>query len=131
MPKTAQFIEEALAKLKPLKSQKRSDRPKRTQRHPNSLKNLRPWKPGQSGNPGGQPKHDVAREIARAIFTNNPEAIYAAMAKAILQGNAYSFDVVANRAFGKLTDKLEITDMGEVVKKLQEGRERLKKKQKA
>jgi hypothetical protein len=29
------------------------------------------FKPGQSGNPGGQPKHDVSREIARAIFENN------------------------------------------------------------
>jgi hypothetical protein len=30
--------------------------------------NLKPWKPGQSGNPGGRPKRDLAAEIARAIF---------------------------------------------------------------
>jgi hypothetical protein len=39
------------------------------------IANLKPWKPGQSGNPGGRPKRDLAAEIARSIFERDPEAI--------------------------------------------------------
>ena len=52
--------------------------------HPKSLANLKPWKPGQSGNPGGRPKQDDAAIIARAVFENNPEAIYKAIEKRVL-----------------------------------------------
>lgn len=104
MPKrTAQTIEES-------KVAQSSESPaKKKQRNPNSLKNLIPfkWKPGQSGNPGGKPKHDVAHEIARAIFENDSEAIYKAFAKTLRGGNAYSFNVLADRAFGKLKEKVE------------------------
>lgn len=31
----------------------------------NSLKNLRPWKPGQSGNPGGRPKGTLKDYVSR------------------------------------------------------------------
>ena len=34
------------------------------------------WKPGQSGNPSGARKHDLAREIAAAVFERNAEALY-------------------------------------------------------
>ena len=39
------------------------------------IENLRPWKPGQSGNPGGRPKRDLATEIAQAIFERDAEVI--------------------------------------------------------
>ena len=32
------------------------------------------WRPGQSGNPSGRPKHDLAAEIAKACFENNRDA---------------------------------------------------------
>lgn len=48
-----------------------------------------PWKPGQSGNPNGRPKRDMAAEIAKAIFENNAEMIYAAYTKMLRKGNAY------------------------------------------
>ncbi len=36
--------------------------------HPNSLKNLKSWKPGQSGNLKGRPKRDeVRREILKQL----------------------------------------------------------------
>jgi hypothetical protein len=76
--------------------------------------NIKPtqWKPGQSGNPLGSPllrkdKHDVAREIARAVFENNREQLYQAFANAALKGNAYAFQQLADRAYGKLKERVE------------------------
>ena len=58
------------------------------------IQNLKPWKPGQSGNPGGRPRHDVASEIARAVFEGNEEAIYRAMCKALLKGTPKVFQAL-------------------------------------
>jgi hypothetical protein len=72
-----------------------------------SLRNLKPWKPGQSGNPkGGSARHDLAAEVARAIFENNPDMVYKAFAKAIAKGNAYAFQVLADRGYGKLKESI-------------------------
>jgi len=35
--------------------------------HPNSLKNLKPFKPGQSGNPGGKPKNSFSTLVNREL----------------------------------------------------------------
>lgn len=45
----------------------------------------------------------MAAKISRRIFEQNEEAIYAAMAKQLLSGKAYDFDVIATRAYGKKT----------------------------
>ncbi len=73
-----------------------------------SIQAIRPYcfKPGQSGNPGGKPK-DSAKEIARQAFENNEDAIYNAMTGALLKGNAYAFTQLADRAYGKLKEKVE------------------------
>ena len=73
------------------------------------IENLKPWKPGQSGNPGGRPKNDVASEIAKAIFSQNPEMIYRAFLKALEKGNVYAFQVLADRAYGKVKETREVT----------------------
>ena len=65
------------------------------------------WQPGKSANPGGVPKHDVAKEIAKAIFENNPDLVYKAFAKAIAKGNAYCYQVLADRAYGKLKEAIQ------------------------
>ncbi len=65
------------------------------------------WKPGQSGNPSGRPRHDLAAEIAKAIFENNPELIYKAYAKAVAKGSAYAYQVLAERAYGKLKESIQ------------------------
>jgi hypothetical protein len=85
-------------------------------RHPNSLKNLvAPWKPGQSGNPAGKPKQDMSQIIARAIFEKNPELIYKAYATLLMKGSAFGFQVVAERAFGKLKETRDTgSDFNEV-----------------
>ncbi len=66
------------------------------------------FKPGQSGNPGGRPKKDIASEIAQMVFEKNAEAIEKAMLKALLKGDPEVFAVLADRAFGKCSQKVEI-----------------------
>jgi hypothetical protein len=75
----------------------------------NPAEHLNPtkWKPGQSGNPSGMIKNDVARQIAKAVFENNREKLYKAYAKAALKGNAYAFQQLADRAYGKLKERVE------------------------
>jgi hypothetical protein len=74
------------------------------------IQNLKPWPKGVSGNPGGRPKRDLSSEIARAVFENNPEAIYRAMARALLRGKPETFKVLADRAYGKVKQQLELND---------------------
>jgi hypothetical protein len=64
------------------------------------------WKPGQSGNSSGRPKHDLAAEIARAIFEQNADPLYQAYRKALLRGNAYCFKELSGRAYGKMPSAL-------------------------
>jgi hypothetical protein len=74
--------------------------------HRQDAERLKPFhfKPGQSGNPGGRPKHDVASEIAQALFMDNPELIYEAFLKVLKKGSPYGFQVLADRAFGRLKE---------------------------
>jgi hypothetical protein len=65
---------------------------------------LKPYPKGVSGNPGGVPKYDVAAELAKAIIENNEELIYKAFVKALSKGNAYCFQVLADRGYGKLRE---------------------------
>jgi len=69
--------------------------------------NLKPWKPGQSGNPGGRPTHDLAAEIARAIFEQDSEAITRAFAAELKKGNSKVFTALADRAYGKPRQQIE------------------------
>lgn len=87
--------------------------------------NLKPWKPGQSGNPGGRPKHDVSSEIARAVFEGNEEAIYRAMCKALFKGNPRVFVALAERAYGKLRGAVELSGTEGLAERLAAGRKRL------
>ena len=95
--------------------------------HPNSLRNLTiaPWVPGQSGNPSGKPGYDVAAKIARQVLENNETAIYEALTGALLKGNPYAFKELAERGYGKLTDKIQVTTDAEVTARLLAGRKRV------
>ena len=89
-------------------------------RHASSRKgnaNLKPFPKGVSGNPGGLPGTDVAARIARRIFEGNEAAIYEGMGKAPLEGRAYDLSVLADRAFGKIKDKNELSSLdGEAIR---------------
>ncbi len=107
--KTAQTIEATSAE----NSTKNTKKGKR-----GNAARLAPWKwqPGQSGNPGGRPKVDLAQTIARAVFENNPELIYKAYSKLLSKGSAYGFQVVSDRAYGKLKETKEVTHTYQEVK---------------
>jgi hypothetical protein len=71
------------------------------------IENLKPWPRGVSGNPAGRPKNDISVEIARAVFENNPEAIYQGMLRRLKKGDARVFKVLADRAYGKVKEQVE------------------------
>lgn len=88
------------------------------------IQNLKPWPKGVSGNPGGRPTGDLSTEIARAVFENNAEAIYHAVARALMKGNARVFAVFADRAYGKVKGQLEVDGSEAIVEALMAGRRR-------
>lgn len=82
------------------------------------------WQKGQCPNPGGRPKRDVAAEIARATFEKNPETIYQGLAKRLVGGDPYAFKELAERGYGKLTDKVELTSTDAIAELLAKARKR-------
>jgi hypothetical protein len=91
------------------------------------IQNLKPWPKGVSGNPAGRPKNDISVEIAQAVFENNPEAIYRAMVRRLKKGDARVFKVLADRAYGKVKEnvELEVGASNAIVERLQAGRQRV------
>jgi hypothetical protein len=76
--------------------------------NPNSLKNLiAPWTSETAPKSAGRPKKDHSQIIARQIFENNEELIYKAFCKALAKGQAFAFQVLSDRAYGKLVQKQE------------------------
>jgi hypothetical protein len=73
------------------------------------VENLKPFKKGQSGNPGGRPKKDLASIVASEVFADNPEAIKIGFAKKLRQGDPAAFKALADRAFGRLPQPVAVT----------------------
>ena len=71
------------------------------------IQNLKPFKPGQSGNPGGRPKKDLASIIASEVFAENPESIKAGLVKKLQHGDPAAFKALADRAFGRPPQPVE------------------------
>ena len=88
------------------------------------IENVKPWPKGVSGNSKGRPKCDISSEIARAVFENNAEAIYRAMACRLIKGDVRAFKILAERAYGKVKKhvELELTTQG-VAERLQAARQ--------
>lgn len=105
--RNADSIEEQNAQHESVHLPKEKSKFRRGQ-NPNSRKNLvAPWPKGKSANPTGKPGTDVAARIARAVLTANEEEIYRGLAARAIEGNAYTFKELAERGYGKLTEKHE------------------------
>ncbi|MCZ6904040.1 MAG: DUF5681 domain-containing protein [Acidobacteria bacterium] len=74
------------------------------------VENLKPWKSGQSGNPGGRPKRDFAAEIAAAAFEMDREGILKAVRAGLKSKklNPKLYEVLADRGFGKLSQTVHV-----------------------
>ena len=108
MRRTAQQIEESKEIVRCEHGTKHGVHKKRVYGNPDKIKPYQ-WAKGFCPNPSGRPKNDLAKEIAQAVFAQDPEAIRAAMEKALLKGNAYVFKELADRGYGKVSDKLEMS----------------------
>ncbi len=80
--------------------------------------NLTPWKPGQSGNPGGRPKRSPLAEACRELLSlpvpgdpdgrSYAELIALSLAKKALKGDVRAAQELADRAEGRPRQAIEI-----------------------
>lgn len=125
--RTAQQIEENKAQReKSEQAPKRKRGEFRRGQNPRSRQNLaKPYPKGVSGNPSGKPGYDVAAELARAIISEFKEEAFAGLGKALSGGNAYVFKELAERGYGKLTDKVHVSTDDAIIARLMAGRKRI------
>jgi hypothetical protein len=71
--------------------------------------NLRPWPKGVSGNPGGRPKSDLAAEVARLVFEGLDQKQAAKVLAKVILRNPKMFQVIADRAYDKVLQNLNVT----------------------
>lgn len=97
------------------------------QRKPNAgHENVVPfkWKPGQSGNPGGRPKKDVASDICQQVFEAHPELIGQGLLNQLRKGNGFVFKEAADRAYGKVADNMNVHVSLSLADRLEKARKR-------
>lgn len=99
--------------------------------HP-KIEHLKPWKPGQSGNPGGRPKGIIDRRAERAIWArvlksplseirqmadrdiSGMEAVIAAsILRAAATGEASAVSLCLERAIGKVKEEIDLPSEGQ------------------
>ena len=79
--------------------------------------NLKPFKPGQSGNPKGRPKKEhcipdilrlIGEEETDATGVNKREKILRKVYDLALSGHSWAVQFIAERTEGKVSDKLQL-----------------------
>ena len=84
--------------------------------HPNSLANLKPWKPGQSGNPKGRPPKvrtipDILRRLGQERVKDGEQTRLEAVLRKVydlaLEGQAWAVQFIAERTEGKAPERLQ------------------------
>jgi hypothetical protein len=83
---------------------------------PNSRKNLKTtgFPKGVSGNPGGLPGTDLSAVYARRFFEQHPEGISESLWDDLKGSNAYAYNVLADRGYGKVKEIAKIEHSGEM-----------------
>ena len=75
--------------------------------------NLKPFKPGQSGNPGGRPKKrlidEVLTELLETADSSEALAVARALIKKAKKGDSKAAQLVAERTQGKPKQKIEMS----------------------
>lgn len=122
--RTAQFIEETKASHDKGSEQQEKQPKKRRAEHLSKYK----FQPGKSGNPGGRPKGDQFKQLAKHVIENMTPAEFEEAAsgfrKQLFKGNAYAFNVLSDRGYGKLTEKVDLTVQEGIVERLTAARKR-------
>jgi Family of unknown function (DUF5681) len=81
------------------------------------VQNLKPWQPGQSGNPGGRPRKYVSEAYEQLAFEPVPkkagktyaELLALAQFRKALKGNTMAAKEVTDRLEGKAPQAVELT----------------------
>ncbi len=98
--------------------------------------NLKPWKPGESGNPGGRSRtKPLTEELQRLLDSEAPNAkgqtwvavIAEALVKKARKGDVRAIAELANRIEGKARQSVEadVNVTQEIIERLQAGRRRV------
>ncbi len=95
------------------------------------IENLTPWKPGQSGNPGGRPRKQLLDELLEDLLTSNHSELARELAGALIararKGDIRAIQLIAERTQGKPTQGIGIAaDIGSnttLLERLQRARE--------
>lgn len=92
-----------------------------TTKKPNPIKNSKPWKKGQSGNPNGRPKLPDIREALARVMADPVggmtalEATLEAIRQKALSGDVRAAELLLDRAYGKSAQTLDVTSGGEKI----------------
>jgi hypothetical protein len=80
-----------------------------------NTQNLKPWKPGQSGNPSGRPKRDsITSALLRQLEQQNADSetiadsIAAVLVKRALSGDVRAIREIADRTEGKPRQQIKV-----------------------
>jgi Family of unknown function (DUF5681) len=91
--------------------------------NPRSLKNLRPWKKGESGNPGGRPKRPVTEAYEEQLYRVKPgdrlkrtyaKLIAEAQIRKALRGSTMAAKEITDRVEGKARQTFDVALEGPV-----------------
>jgi hypothetical protein len=104
------------------------------------IENLRPWKPGESGNPGGRPRtKSITEELQRLLDQEAPQSsgrtwasvIAGALLAKARKGDVRAIAELANRIEGKPFQTVDLTmDTSGLAERLQKARERVARRTK-